>query len=61
MKDRNAQKIFKNGNSLVVSIPSKLLKQHDLKKGDHVRLDKITKVKINVTEDNTSEQKKLKK
>ncbi len=55
---QNINKIFKSGNSLVIAVPKIILKAQNLKKGDLVRIDKLTKVQIQEVKEK-SEQKKL--
>ncbi len=44
---------------MVITLGKKFLKENNLKHGDHVRLDKITKVKIKVVNDEKDTQKRL--
>lgn len=54
------RKIIKAGNSHVITLATDFLKRHSLKKGDYIRLDKITKVKIEIKEvKEPSRQRKL--
>lgn len=58
MKDKKIRKIVRVGNASAVTIPVDVMRKMDLKQGDHLRLDKITKVDVDVSE--KSSQKKLK-
>ncbi len=57
-------KISERGNSLGVILPAKLLKEKNIKKGDHIKINEIIKVKIKIEVEEIPEinkQLKLKK
>lgn len=44
--EKEVRKIIQVGNSLGITLSRKMRKQNGLKKGDYLRLDKITKVNV---------------
>ncbi len=58
LKDKSVRSVIKIGCSLAITIPNQIVKQQGIKLKDHVRIN-VTKVKIQVKDDDQGTQKKL--